>query len=134
MIMIRFASSLILLLLGLWISDINMTGLYDIDDYIVLSSVINIWAGIACLLWGGYGIIYYLNSMLPISLPLGNFNKVTIFQGLVLAPIVALCIHYQLSTIVSDYIECKDQREISSRYSSRTYAISLEACELLNEK
>ncbi|EOW7171753.1 hypothetical protein [Vibrio jasicida] len=133
MIMIRIASSLILFLLGLWISDINMTGLYGAGDYIVLSSVINIWAGVACLLWGGYGIIYYLNNILPISLPVGNFNKVTIFQGLILAPIVTLCIHYQLSTIVSDYVECKDQREISSRYSSRTYAISPELCDSLKQ-
>ncbi len=134
MIIIRIASSLTLLLLGFWITEINLSPLLEYRDHVSLPGLVNIWAGIACLFWGGYGVLYYLlhNKLKPKKDQIFfNFNKMTIMIGLMLSPILSLFVHQEISLMVESYIECKDLRELSSRYSSRTYAISPEVCESL---
>ncbi len=131
MIVIRLMSCLLLLIGGYWITKINVFPIYSNEKYIVVSGIINIWSGIACFMWGGYGLIYYFNDLIKLPFNVGNFNKPILLIGLVISPLLTFIIHGNITNIKKDYIECNELREFSSRYSSRTYAISPEVCSLL---
>lgn len=128
MIIVRIIASLILFSLGLWIAEINVFPLFSDSLIIKTSGVINIWAGIACFMWGGYGVFYHIfysdNKLHPIF----DFNKVTIIVGILISPVLAMVIYYNININLTGYTECKNLRELSSRYSSRTYAKSVELC------
>jgi hypothetical protein len=134
MIIARFFASLSILFLGFWVTRVNLSPLFSPKEYIETSSLINLWAGIACLLWGAYGTIYYTlaeKSVEKTAIAF-NFNKVTMIIGLVISPIFSLLVQNSITTNFEGYIECHSLREISSRFSSRTYAISVEVCESLD--
>ncbi|EEX41777.1 hypothetical protein VFA_001614 [Vibrio furnissii CIP 102972] len=51
----------------------------------------------------------------------------------VIAPLLAIATFGQTKSNVSGYVECKHERKVSSRYSSRTYAINDEICASLKD-
>ncbi|MCW8335632.1 hypothetical protein [Vibrio paucivorans] len=130
MIIVRLAASLVLLSLGFWITNINISPLLLESNIVTTSGIINIWAGIASFFWGGYGLIYYIfifhrynNKSLIL-----DFNKMTIVIGIIISPLLSIFIFYTTNVKVQNYVECTDLREISTRYSSRTYAKSIDLC------
>ncbi|MGD8231085.1 hypothetical protein [Vibrio sp. TRT 1302] len=129
MIIVRIITSLILFSLGFWITKINISPLFSNSLLITTSGPINIWAGIACFMWGGYGLIYYIFYSYKRNHPIFDFNKVTIIIGTIISPLLAMIIIYNININIIGYTECKNLRELSSRYSSRTYAKSIELCQ-----
>lgn len=79
-------------------------------------------------------VAYSINSQFGLSLKLGEFNKVLILSCALIAPLLSIGTYTLSLDNVSDYVECKNERRVSARFSSRTYAVSTEICELLNTK
>lgn len=129
MIIVRLVASLVLLFLGFWITKINISPLLFESNMITVSGIINIWAGIACFFWGGYGSIYYIFHKHNSQSLILDFNKMTIFIGVIISPLLSILIFYNTNIKLQGYVECNNLRKISSRYSSRTYAKSAELCQ-----
>ncbi|MBF4323586.1 hypothetical protein EAY22_25735, partial [Vibrio anguillarum] len=64
-----------------------------------------------------------------LSLPIGEINKVIIISVLVISPLFTVITYSKIHSNLENYVECSELRTLSSRYSSRTYAISPELCQ-----
>ncbi|MFV8457883.1 hypothetical protein ACNO5M_22675 [Vibrio owensii] len=100
------------------------------NPIIKVGGIANIAAVFAMLFWMPYLLVYWINDLVKLPFPIGEFNK-TFAVLTVLSLVVSLGVYKKIQQhiVQFNYIECKDMREISSRYSSRTYAISPELCE-----
>ncbi|QDC92985.1 hypothetical protein [Vibrio furnissii] len=106
---------------------------FSTNTVIKADGLLNIWASYSGLLICTYLSIYYLKDILNLSINIGNVNKVGILMFVVIAPLLAIATFGQTKSNVSGYVECKHERKVSSRYSSRTYAINDEICASLKD-
>ncbi|MCG6350369.1 hypothetical protein, partial [Vibrio fluvialis] len=103
------------------------------DRVIEISGLLNIWASYAILLVSPYFLMHTLKNMFNSSWHLGNANKIVILLIMIVAPVTAMATFSQSKANVANYVECKHERKVSSRYSSRTYAINDEICATLKD-
>ncbi|MBY7902760.1 hypothetical protein KW459_17750 [Vibrio fluvialis] len=99
---------------------------------ITISSILNIWAAYGGTLIGAYLVLYFVKEQFHWSVRIGDFNRVIAVVGLLIAPLLATATYSKALSNVDNYVECKNERKISSRYSSRTYAISASLCDTLS--
>jgi hypothetical protein len=104
------------------------------SQIIKIDGLINIWTSNAGLLVGAYMVAYSINSQFGLSLKLGEINKVLLLSCVLIAPLLSIGTYTLSLDNVSDYVECKNERRVSTRFSSRTYAVSTDICESLNPK
>ncbi|MFZ3433766.1 hypothetical protein [Vibrio harveyi] len=118
-----------LAILGGWISYSNILTAFIYNQPIIeRDGIMNILSGYGCLLIGIYIAVYAAKEQFHFSLYIGEINKmigILFFISLILSVITFSTINRQ----IDGYIECKNLREISTRYSSRTYAKSIELCQ-----
>lgn len=120
--------------MGWWISSDNITKAFSSTPLIVeVSGLLNIWAGFCCLFTGSYIVIYSIKDEFKLSIPIGEINRVIAISTLIMSPLLTIGVYGQIQTNVASYVECKSERKISSRYSSRTYAVNEELCLTLNQ-
>lgn len=119
----------LLAILGGWISYNNIyTAILSSEKIIERSGIINIFSGYGCFFIGIYIVIYAAKEQFRLPFNIGEANKV--IGGLFVASLVLSVITFSsINRQIEGYVECKDLRQISSRYSSRTYAKSIELCQ-----
>ncbi|EOX1298132.1 hypothetical protein ACPDLO_003146 [Vibrio cholerae] len=131
---IRIVLFSLLTWLGWWISSDNVSKAFGpISSIVEVSGVLNVWAGFCSIIAGLYLVIYSIKDEFKLSIPIGEINKVIIVSTLIVSPLLTIAIYSQMQSVVSSYVECKSERKISSRYSSRTYAVSEELCSALDQ-
>jgi hypothetical protein len=98
------------------------------NDVIVIDGLLNIWASVGGLLLFTYFSVYAAKNEFELSISMGNLNKIGITIAFIISPLLAMGTYSQAKANVADYVECKSERKLSSRYSSRTYARTEELC------
>ncbi|WP_306331985.1 hypothetical protein [Vibrio injensis] len=98
------------------------------ESIIKIDGILNIWASYSGALICFYLIVYSISDEFELKLPIGEINKVLIVSGVIVGPLLAIGNYSLTQANVKHYVECTDARKLSSRYSSRTYAISPEFC------
>ncbi len=131
MIYIRALFSLSFMLFCLYLSIDYFQLLHQKHDYIVVDSIINIWAVVSGTFVGGLFFVYYMMMVFSSKIPSVYLNRLGLILIFIASPLITLYINVKITSLYSSYTECNDLRELSSRYSSRTYAISPELCEPL---
>ncbi|EKO3438036.1 hypothetical protein NTE19_001882 [Vibrio fluvialis] len=99
---------------------------------ITISGILNIWAAYGGAFIGAYLVLYFVKEQFHWSVRIGDFNRVIAVVGLLIAPLLAITTYSKALSNVDNYVECKSERKLSSRYSSRTYAISASFCDTLS--
>ncbi|WP_306332044.1 hypothetical protein [Vibrio injensis] len=124
----RILFCLLVALGGWFLSKRQLETAFSNADIIKVDGLLNIWASYGILLLCCYLLFYYIKEIFKFSFPIGEINKVIIVIAIVIAPILAIGTFSKAKSNVSNYIECKDERKVSSRFSSRTYATTSELC------
>jgi hypothetical protein len=130
----RVLISVLLFLLGGWLSLINIEPIFSTQLYVKTSGVLNVWGGYGSFLLGGYGFFYHLNQLIKLPFPVGDFNRLILIIALIISPLLTIGTYEAVRSNISGYVECSNLRELSSRYSSRTYAKSESSCLQLREE
>ncbi len=134
MIIIRILVSLLVTIISFYFSTDYIVFFTSMrSEFIVVDGMLNIWASISGILLGLFFLIYYVCFAFGYELSVIKLNKIALCLIFVVSPLSSVIIHHASSVKVENYSECKDLREISSRYSSRTYAISPELCDSLKQ-
>lgn len=126
---IRAIFSFLLALLGGWISKSNFEFAFLSGNSIIeRSGIVNILSGYGCLFIGLYFVVFWIKNQFQLSINIGEESKVV--GGLfVFSLILSVITFSSINRQIEGYVECKDLREISTRYSSRTYAKKIELCQ-----
>ncbi len=117
-----------------WQANEQLTSAFSNDDIIKVDGVLNVWASHAMLLIFLYLIIYVIKDEFKLPFRIGEVNRVLIVVGLVVSPALAMITYGQSKENVAHYVECKSERQFSSRYSSRTYALNEQLCQEISSK
>ncbi|WP_332405565.1 hypothetical protein [Vibrio metschnikovii] len=128
MIFFRIILFLIGSISGIWLVNDLILSAFSHDDIIKVSGLLNMWGSFVMLLIFPYLVVYVIKDKYKLSINLGEINRVGLIIMIVISPVLAMITYTQSKSNVINYVECKDERKISSRYSSRTYAISSELC------
>lgn len=128
MIWVRFAVSLMLCVIGGLLSISTVDSAIDTNDIIVIEGLLNILGVSFCLFGGAYSSLYWLNNIVRLPFPVGNFAKPILIIAFVVSPTYSLTMYQILQNKVENYVECKELRKVSSRFSSRTYANNANLC------
>lgn len=126
---VRIVIFTLLSALGGWVvsNDLFLAFSGELPAVVEVSGLLNIMAGVGCLFIGIYITIYAAKEQFNLAVPVGDINKVCIL-GITLSAVLSVILHISIFSNISVYTECESLRKISSRYSSRTYAISDEVC------
>lgn len=128
MIYIRMIGCILIAYLGyVQISD-HLVSAFSENPVIKVDGILNMWASYGAFFIFSYLAAYYIKEKYELTWRIGEINRVLIFCSIIVAPLFAIGTYGQAKDNVSNYIECKSERKISSRYSSRTYAISANLC------
>ena len=101
-----------------------------INDHVIeIPSVINIYSAYTVCLISIYIVLYTVKEQFKLNWKIGEINKTIFIIALLISPTLSIGTIIKANNIIHNYVECKDLREISSRYSSRTYAKSIELCQ-----
>ncbi|MDD9180744.1 MULTISPECIES: hypothetical protein [Aliivibrio] len=128
MILIRCFFCIFIIWIGGFFSGVFIKTAFVSNDVIKISGILSIWSAIASLLLGIMLLYYHVKAFWGNTLKGNTLNRLLIFLGLVVAPIISIVIYVKTLTLVADYIECKELNNISIRFSSQTYTISNELC------
>jgi hypothetical protein len=123
-----------MLLGGMWSLNLDIEATFSHQNIITISGLLNVWANFCMLLVGCYLLVFYFKEISGLSFFIGEFNKVVIILTLIVSSVLAIGLYAKSKWNVKEYVECKGLREISTRYSSRTYTITQELCDELVEK
>ncbi len=104
------------------------------EEIVKVAGVLNVWASYGLLLLCPYFLAHTVNNQFNLFLRLGNGNRIVLFIVLFIAPLLAIATYSQSKSNVTHYVECKSERQFSSRYSSRTYALNEQLCQELSSK
>lgn len=107
----------------------DVSSLLSKKDYITIGGIINTWA-----IWGIFFLSIYALILTLFNRINNNTERIILAIALIISPIASLIYRFSTENLYKDYVECNELRETSSRYSSRTYAISPEVCSLLKNK
>jgi hypothetical protein len=133
-IILRIIVSFIFMTVGILFSFDLLEKAFTTADIIKVDGVLNIWGSYGSSLIGSYSLLYWLNKIVAFPFSLGDFNKVGIILVIIIAPLLTIGTYAKIHANISGYVECHNLRKLSSRYSSRTYAISEELCHKLSKK
>lgn len=110
----------------------DLNSAFSSDQVIKVSGVLNMWADYGAAIIGAYLTLYFTKEQFELSLRIGDFNRVIVFVALLIAPALAVGTYSKAMSNVGNYVECKDERQVSSRYSSRTYALTDSQCQTVD--
>lgn len=99
-----------------------------VNDIVKVVGVMNIAGAYGTLLISAYAFVRVLCILLHWRFPNFNGNYIAYTVCLVITPILTYITHVEIEANIKGYVECKDQRELWSRYSSRTYAKTEALC------
>ncbi|HDZ9267220.1 TPA: hypothetical protein RUZ06_003378, partial [Vibrio cholerae] len=134
MIYFRMLCSMLIAFGGWFLSKRQLDAAFSNADIIKVDGLLNMWASYGIFLLCCYLFIYYLSGIFKISFPVGEINKVIIVIAIVIAPLLAIGTSIKTKSNVAHYVECRDERTITSRFSSRTYALSSDLCSKLDHR
>ncbi len=127
---IRIVLCLLVTWLCWWITSGNLNQAFGLlPSSVEVSGVLNVWAGFSGVIASMYLIVYSVKDEFNLSFPIGEINKVIIISVLVISPLFTVITYSKIHSNLENYVECSELRTLSSRYSSRTYAISSELCQ-----
>lgn len=105
-------------------------------DHVVIDGMPSLWSQIAGIFMGL--IVFMMTILTSGSWRESKFNKIyvmsCVISCLVMSPVITVVMWYQLHAKSEGFVECKELRKSSRRYSSRTYAVSELVCERLLEE
>ena len=126
---IRIILCSLVLWLCWWITSGNVKQAFGLLPSIVeVPGVLNIWAGFSGFITSAYLVVYSIKDEFKLSFYIGEINKVIIISALAISPLLTIVTYSQIHANLENYVECSELRKLSSRYSSRTYALSPELC------
>ncbi|MFC3022708.1 hypothetical protein ACFODT_02530 [Vibrio zhugei] len=105
-------------------------------NYVVITGAVNIWAMFSFFF---FGICAFVMTLVTTgSWRQSKYNKLYVRSGLIsallIAPLLAGALFYQLKTTATGFVECKELSRSARRFSSHTYAISPKVCEKLRHQ
>ncbi|MCG3724783.1 hypothetical protein [Vibrio cincinnatiensis] len=119
--------------IGGWLVNNLIEAAFYHSNIIRVAGLLNMWGSYVMLLIFPYFTMYTIKEQFRLSLNIGEINKVGIVLVLIVAPLLAMGTYSKAQSNVESYVECKSERKISSRYSSRTYAVNEELCSALSQ-
>ncbi|WP_367989854.1 hypothetical protein AB2S62_21840 [Vibrio sp. NTOU-M3] len=128
MIYLRVIGCILMALWGYVLVNRQINTAISTESVIKVDGLLNVWGSYAIALIFTYLTIYYFKEKLSLSLRIGDINRVLIILTLIIAPLFSLANYSQSKSNIANYVECKNERSFSSRYSSRTYAVNEEVC------
>lgn len=136
MIIFKILFWLLISIVGIWFSfDAFVVAFGKSKEAVTVDGFLNVWASIFCAFLGVFVAYYFVMELMKSPITGKRFNVIGLSFATIVAPLLAFGIHSQSLSTVENYVECNDLRQISSRYSSRTYAISDAVClRLVNDK
>lgn len=103
------------------------------EVYVVVG-ILNYWAVFAGLLSSlviiGYCVIEIVKKKSPISF----LSTGIIISCVIISPVVSFTLKEITSSRVNGYVECEGLSKLSTRFSSKTYAIDSSTCSEIEEK
>ena len=121
---LRIAVLPFVIYLGYWIIFRSLRYIFlPLPLTVAVDGILNICSGFGIFFIGLYLMLYWLKKTFKLSINIGNANKIAIFLLLFISPLLTTITYQQIHTRLDkySYIECRHLREISTRYSSRTY-------------
>lgn len=105
-------------------------------DHVVIDGMPSLWSQIAGIFMGL--IVFIMTISTSGSWRESKFNKIyvmsCVISCLVISPVIAVVMWYQLHAKSEGFVECKELRNSARRSSNRTYAVSELVCERLLEE
>jgi len=99
----------------------------------VIDGILNYWAVFGGFILSSIIIVYCVVEILK-NKPLVTFLRKGILVGcIVIAPLLAIALKEVTLQRTSGYVECEKLRKLSSRFSSKTYAIDSNMCMILED-
>ncbi len=131
----RVVISTLVTALALYFTSKSVGSVFSNEPVIQIYGLLNIWGCYVLVFLCPYFAAYYIKEQHNLKLTLGNSNLIVLIIGLVLAPSLAIATQLKATSNVADadYVECREQREMSSRFSSRTYALNASLCDELKK-
>ena len=103
-------------------------------DVYVVDGILNYWAIFAGFLCSLVIISYCITEILKKRSSAAFLNKGIIISCALISPIISFTLKEITLYRASDYIQCERLSKISTRFSSKTYAVNNEICVRLEEK
>lgn len=130
MIIIRIFLCILITLFSLYLSSDYMVFFSSTQkDIFVIDGILNVWGSISGVLIGSFFLLYYICQVLNYIITPNKLNKIALILIFIISPLMSLVIRQASNAKITNYEECKNLREISTRYSSKTYAKSMELCQ-----
>lgn len=107
--------------------------MFDTSEVIKVDGILNIAGMYGTFLTSVYLLIWWINQWVAMPFRIGDLNKVVITILLVITPLITVGTYAKIRSNIEFYVECKNERKISSRYSSRTYAVNEALCSDLSQ-
>lgn len=99
----------------------------------VIDGILNYWAVFGGFILSSIIIVYCVVEILK-NKSLVTFLRKGILVGcIVIAPLLAIALKEMTLQRTSGYVECEKLRKLSSRFSSKTYAIDNNMCMILED-
>lgn len=99
----------------------------------VIYGILNYWAMFGAFLFSLIIIVYCLAEILKINLSSSFLNKGGIVSCIIIAPLLAFALKEMTLQRTSGYVECERLHKLSTRFSSKTYAIDKDMCMILED-
>ncbi|MCG6230233.1 hypothetical protein [Vibrio furnissii] len=131
---VRIALFSSMCLLSLYFVQDDVSSAFSNAPVIIISGILNVWAAFGGAFIGAYLVLLFMKEQFRLSIRLWDFNRVIAVVGLLIAPVLAIATYNKAHSNTQHYVECKSERKISSRYSSRTYAVTESLCGSSNDK
>ncbi|MUJ21951.1 hypothetical protein [Aliivibrio fischeri] len=129
MIIFKIIFWLSISVVGAWFSsDAFFVAFGEPEKVVTIVGVLNLWGSVTCTFLGVYVAYYFIMELLKSPISHKQFNIIGVSLAIIIAPLLTLGVYSKSLSNVSSYVECDSLREVSSRYSSRTYAVSDEVC------
>lgn len=100
----------------------------------VIAGILNYWAVFAGLLSSLVIIGYCVTEIVKKKSPLSFLSKGIIISCVIISPVVSFTLKEITSSRVNGYVECEGLSKLSTRFSSKTYAIDSSTCSEIEEK
>ncbi|MDM5088243.1 hypothetical protein OB947_04835 [Aeromonas bestiarum] len=103
------------------------------SDVYVIYGILNYWAIFSAFLSSLIIIAYCLGEILKRNISSSFLNRGAIISCVIVAPLLAFALKEITFQRASGYVECDKLHKLSSRFSSKTYAIDNNMCMMLED-
>lgn len=131
---VRIIGCALVSLFGLFLTYRQVSTAFSDGNIIKVDGLLNMWGSYGMLLVFFYLMLYHIKHSLAPSLAIGKPETAILVIAIVVSPLFAMGTYSQAQANVANYVECKSERKLSSRYSSRTYAITEDLCQTLKSQ